>query len=236
MSLLLTEIQKLDPEAILPLYTLDCTAIGGTILAFTPGQANDAPIVFGGVTYTPVDVDFDEIEVSGIGALPQPKLSIASSDPLVHASLNTLGDITGCRFTRIRTFPMFLDGASAADPNAFFGPDVFSIEAKTDDNPDSVTWTLSPSVDMEGRQLPARPMIRSTCMWRYRSWNEGTNSFDYSRSQCPYAGDNFFDDQDNPVTDPSEDRPSRTLNCCRVRFGAGEAWPFGGFPGMGRSL
>ncbi|MBB1247529.1 hypothetical protein H2O14_00980 [Rhizobium sp. G21] len=46
--------------------------------------------------------------------------------------------------------------------------------------------------------------------------------FDYSfrkDGMCLYTGDRYFDEMDKPVTDPAKDKPSRTINCCKARFG-----------------
>ena len=145
----------------------------------------------------------------------------------------TWGELLGCTIYRVRTFARHLDDGEEPDSEAFYGPDIFRFERKSSENSVYIEWELSASIDQEGKQLPGRLVIRETCMWRYRRFDPSTGRFDYSKAQCPYAGDNFFDRNDLPTT-PDKDEPSRRLSCCRARFGVNGPFPFGGFPGVQR--
>lgn len=232
MSEFPAEIQKLDPSAEISLFTLDCTSVGGVVIRFVQGMRNGAKVKFGGIEYQPIDIQFDGLEVSGVGALPTPKITLANTDGLIQSVVNTYGDLNGCVLMRIRTFARFLDGEPDADNLAYHGPDIYQVERKVTDTPTEIAWELSASIDQQGRMLPGRPMIRNVCMWRYRVWDG--SKFDYARATCPYTGTKYWDEEDKPVTNPAKDKPSRTKNCCRLRFGKDQPWPFGGFPGMGR--
>lgn len=233
MTDLRTVAQSLSPDAIIALFTLDATNVGGTILRFTASKETGGYVYFGGDSYIPIDISFEGLETSGVGAPPTPTVRISNTDGIVQSLLNTWGDLTGAMLYRRRTFARFLDGHAEADSGAFFGPDVYSFDRKTSDKPTDVTWELSTTIDQQGRMIPGRVAIRSTCMWRYRSFIDG--SFNYEKAQCPYTGANFFDENDEPTT-YDKDVPSRTINCCKVRFGEGQPLPFGGFPGVGRVL
>lgn len=228
-----SESQKLAPDAFVSLFSLDTTSIGGPVLYFTPGRVGDAGVVYNGVTYTPTDVEFTGLEITGAGALPVPHIKIPNTQGLWQSVITTYGDLLGCTLTRLRTYARFLDGAADADPLAFYGPDIFRVERKVAQNPVFIEWELSASIDQEGVKLPRRVVVRDTCLFRYRSWN-GT-SFDYTKAICPYAGSSYFDINDQPVTDPAQDVPSRRKSCCVARFGEGNPLPFGGFPGVQRS-
>jgi lambda family phage minor tail protein L len=232
MSQFQSEAQKLDPSAIISLFTVDATSVGGSVLRFVQARQASADVKFAGLTYQPIDIEFSGLETSGVGALPTPTMSIANTDMFIQALVNTLGDLNGCIVTRIRTFARFLDGQPEADPTAIYGPDVYKIERKAEDTPEQIAWELSAAIDQEGKMLPGRPMVRDTCMWRYRMYENG--AFNYDRVLCPYTGNQYFDELDKPTT-AAKDKPSRTKNCCRLRFGEGKPWPFGGFPGMGRN-
>jgi lambda family phage minor tail protein L len=233
MATLASVLQSSNPGDIVQLFMLDARSVGAGMYYFTPSSKKDAtPIVFGGVTYTPVDIDFTGFEVSGTGALPQPHIKVANTNGVFQAIVNSVGDLLGCPFSRVRTFSRFLDGQPEADPTAYMGPDVFRVEQKVRENPVFIEWSLSASIDEEGKVLPGRVVVRDTCLWRYRAWTGST--FDYSKAQCPYTGSVSYDESDTVVSDPALDKPSRRLNCCKVRFGAGAALPFGGFPGVGR--
>lgn len=219
---------------IVSLFLLDLTTVGGGFFYFVQGNKLDAKITFDGVEYTPADVEFDGLETTGQGALPTPVIRINNTDGVVQTMINTWGDLIGCILTRKRTFKRFLDGEADADPGAFFGPDVFTIDRKASENPIYVEWELSAAIDQEGKLLPGRPVIRDTCLWRYRAFNSGSGTFDYSKAQCPYAGSNYFDKNNLPTT-AANDSCSRTLAGCQARFGEGSVLPFGGFPGVERT-
>lgn len=226
--------QSLNPDGIVSLFALDTTSVGGTILYFVQGSEHNGPLSFGGVEYQPVDVVFEGLETSGVGALPEPIIRVSNVDGIFQAIVNTFGDLTGCTVYRMRTFVRFLDGQPEADGDTFYGPDQYRLERKTSENSSHIEWSLSSSFDQEGKLLPGRVVIRDTCLWRYRHWDQGARAFDYSRAQCPYAGNRYFDINDQPVTDPTKDVPSRRLSCCRTRFGRNQPLPFGGFPGVAR--
>lgn len=230
--------QRLSTSARVTLFKLDLSAIDGGIHYFTQGAAGGAPIMFGGIPFVPVDVDFAGFDTTGVGALPQPKMKVANTNGVFQALVNQHGDLLGCIVQRIRTYAEFLDGQPNADPSKFYGPDTFRVEQKSEENPIYIEWELSAHIDQEGKQLPGRVVIRDTCLWRYRSWdqnrNNGAGGFDYTRVQCPYMGSSYFDENDNAVNDPSQDKPSRRLTCCEKRFGANNPLPFGGFPGAAK--
>jgi lambda family phage minor tail protein L len=229
-----SEAQSLSPSAIISLFTIDASPMGGPLMYFVQGSENDGPVVFNSISYQPVDVQFEGLETSGAGALPQPKIRISNVDGMAQALVSTYGELLGCTLYRVRTYKRFLDNQPDADPEAFYGPDIFRFERKTSENGVFIEWDLSASIDQEGKTLPGRTVIRNTCLWRYRYFNLQTGTFDYSKAQCPYTGGRYFDINDAEVSDPSKDMPSRRLNCCRTRFGRGNPLPFGGFPGVQR--
>jgi lambda family phage minor tail protein L len=234
MSQFQSEQQKLDPSAMISLFTIDATSVGGTVMRFVQASQGSGDVKFGGVSYQSIDIEFSGLETSGVGALPTPTMSIANTDMFIQALVNTLGDLNGCIITRIRTFARFLDGQPDADSTAIYGPDVYKVERKAEDSSVQISWELSAAIDQEGKMLPGRPMVRDTCMWRYRAYDAATGNFNYDRVLCPYTGTKYFD-EDDKVTTKANDKPSRTVNCCELRFGKGKPWPFGGFPGMGRN-
>lgn len=235
MTSIQQEAQRLSPDAIISLFMLDTTSLGGTFMYFVQGSENDGPVSFNGIEYSAVDVEFEGMETSGVGALPTPTIRVGNTDGLFQALINTWGDMLGCTIHRVRTYRKFLDSGESPDGQAYFGPDTFRIERKQAENSVFIEWELSAAIDQEGKQLPGRSVIRDTCPSRYRFWNAGTASFDYSKAQCPYVGSQSYDINDLPVSDPSKDVPSRRLSCCRTRFGRANPLPFGGFPGVARS-
>lgn len=229
------ETTSLEPSALVSLFQLDLTSLGGDLLNFTTELRAGARVSFGGVQYAAVPVEIDGMTISGTGALQTPTLTIGNTDGLIQSIVNSLGDLAGCKLTRWRTFARFLDGGVSPDPTTFYGPDVYKIDRKSADTPEQIQWELSTLVDTQGMYV-GRTMIRDTCMWRYRSWNAATGTWDYSKAKCPYAGTRYYDINNRQVASPSLDVPARNRGCCEVRFGARAALPFGGFPGILRGV
>jgi lambda family phage minor tail protein L len=234
MSAIETTVRSPTPGEQVALFRFDASFVGGDVFYFVQGGLEPGGVTFGGQFYTAFDIEFSGLETNGIGSLPQPRLKIANTNNVIQTVINTYGDLTGCELRRVRTFKRHLDGQSEADPGAFFGPDVYRVERKVSENPIFVEWELSADFDQEGVKLPRRVAIRDTCLWRYRVWNATSNTFDYSKAQCPYTGDQAYDINNQPVADHL-DKPARNLSCCRTRFGENADLPYGGFPGLARA-
>jgi lambda family phage minor tail protein L len=235
MSAIHQEAIKLNPDALIALYRLDMTPVGGEVLDFTTEGRAGQPIRFGGKPFTSVPVEFSGMTISGTGSLQTPTMTVANTDGLVQELVNSLGNLEGCKITRWRTFARCLDDGASPDASSFYGPDVYLIDRKSSDTPERIQWELSALIDGQGVYI-GRTVIRDTCMWRYREFNQATGKFEYANATCPYAGDKYFDKDNNPVSSPEKDAPARNLTCCRVRFGDRAPLPFGGFPGIVRGL
>lgn len=227
--------QSLTPGEIVELFRLDTSSYGGPVLYFCQSKFETGSVTFGGVTYEPADVEFKGLETSGVGSLPTPTIAVANTNGIVQTIVNTYGDLLGCDLRRVRTFRRFLDGQEEADPTAYFGPDIFRVERKTNENAEFIEWELSAAIDQEGKMLPGRLVLRDICLWRYRRYVPATNSFDYSQAQCPYTGNVYYDAAGN-VTTIDKDQCGRRLSHCRQRFGTATPLPFGGFPSASRRL
>ena len=139
----------------------------------------------------------------------------------ITALTNTYDDLVGATVQRIRTLTTYLDGAEAADPNAYWGPDEWIVEQKSGENKLAVSFQLTIPFDLEGRSLPGRRLLREQCQWRYRS-NIG----------CHYSGSAYFNANDQSVASLSSDVCGKRLTSCQLRFGNTSRLPFGGFPGL----
>jgi lambda family phage minor tail protein L len=233
-------IQSPTPGERVTLFRFDTTLAGGGVYYFAQASKEVEGVRFGGVYYTPVDVEFEGFEVNGNGALPTPVMRIANSNEVIQGMVNAYGDMLGCQIQRVRTFRRFLDGEPDADPTAFFGPDTFKIERKVNENPIFIEWELSAAIDQEGKMLPGRQVIRDTCLWRYRFFDPdnpkaASDGFVYhtGTTACPYAGGACFDRNGIPVA-ADKDVCGRRISDCKLRFGANKPLPFGGFPGVAR--
>lgn len=239
------EIQKLSMDAVVVLFEIDATEVGGEIYRFTPSPFvpdPDAPapqpVQWRGEMWGPVPMETSGWEVSGKGTLPAPVLKVSNVGLTFSGLAIRYGDFLGCPVIRHRTFARYLDGMPDADPEVEFDPDVFQIAQKTGQNKLFVEWKLGPAIDVQGRLLPGRSVLQGYCPLRYRRWDATAGEFDYSRATCPFTGDTnggaMFDEHGSPVMDPALDRCAKRINIgCKLRFPT-QALPFGGFPGVGR--
>lgn len=223
--------QQSDPGQLVVLFTVDATALGGSVYRFTNSASASGVITFQGQNYAALDFQADGFEVRGDGRLPTPTLKVSNAQALLLAGVIALNDLLGATVTRLRTFSQFLDGAANADPNAYFPLEVYKIEQKTAHSKLELAFTLSAAIDQEGRRLPNRPVLRDKCTHRYRIWN-GT-SFDYSQATCPYTAAVYYDENGNMVSTPAGDKCGKSLGDCQLRFG-NQPLPTRAFPGVAR--
>ncbi|ACL61032.1 phage minor tail protein L [Methylobacterium nodulans] len=228
--------QSLTPGDLVALFIIDLSPIRvNQQFAFT-SQADKArgPLKFRGITYTPLDVKAEGFELTGQGTMPQPKISVSNATRLMSSATLLYQDLIGAKLIRTRTYAQFLDDGATPDPEAAYTQDIYRFEQKVEHSKHQIVWNLAADMDQEGRELPARLVIRDICLWRYRRWDEDAQAFVYDGVQCLYNGDQSYDRFGNPTT-PDQDEPSRHVTtCCKVRFGADAQLPFGGFPGVAR--
>ena len=174
------EISKINPSAIIELFELQLvTAIHGsnTVYRFHNGSSLNAngAITWKGNQYLRFPVEAEGFAYQR-GQLPRPTLSISnlSSSPNISAILllvnqtTTGNDLTGAKFTRVRTLVKYIDAINfanntnaTADPNAEFPREVYYIDRKTTENRTVVSWELSAVFDLIGIRAPKRQCTRS---------------------------------------------------------------------------
>lgn len=224
-----SDIQKLAPGALVDLYELDATAIGGTVLRFHAGvNALGADVVWAGNAYARFPIEVDGFARNGQGTLPRPKIRCANITGLIGALARELQDLVGARLTRRRTFVKYLDTVNfaggvnpTADPNCGFPDEVWFVDRKSAENGLFIEWELSAAFDVAGVRLPRRQCIQNVCTWLYRS------------AECGYAGGAVATKNDQPTGDMAQDACGKRLGSCKLRFGVYAELPFGGFPGVG---
>lgn len=224
-----SDIQKLAPGAIVDLFEIDATALGGSVIRLHNGVnelGND--VVWQGNVYTRFPVEAGGFARSGQGAMPRPTMKIANINGLAGALVRELRDLCGAKVTRRRTFVKYLDAVNfpgnvnpQADPNVGFPNEVWLVDRKTAENGIYVEFELSAAFDVQGVKLPRRQCIQNVCTWMYRS------------AECGYTGGPVSDKNDNPTANPALDQCGKRLASCRQRFGQFEPLSFGGMPGVG---
>lgn len=235
-----SDIQKLEPGELVWLYELDAASLGGPVLRFHP--YNVGPLAFQGRTYEPWPVTARDFERTGEGQQPSPTLQVgnigvnaATGEPVVGVISSlclALQDLAGAKVTVRRTFAKYLDGEPTADPAQELPPEIYIVEQRIDEGPDSVTFELSGALTFDGLRLPGRP-IQTTCAWLFKGGYRGP--------YCGYTGAAYFTDQDEPTSDPARDKCGGRVQSCRLRFAAQQGVTpvaavinFGGFPAADR--
>jgi lambda family phage minor tail protein L len=224
-----SDIQQLAPGALVDLFELDASAIGGDVIrwhAGVNGLGND--VVWQGNAYARFPVEASGFAKSGQGQVPRPKIKVANVTGLVGALARDLNDLVGSKITRRRTFVRYLDAVNfpggvnpSADTNCGFPEEVWFVDRKVSENGVFVEFELTAAFDVVGVMLPRRQCIQNVCTWRYRS------------AECGYAGGPVADITDTPTSDAAQDQCGKRLASCKLRFGTYAEIPFGGFPGTG---
>lgn len=108
-----TDIQKLEPGAIVELFEVDLTPFGGEVLRFHAGtNALRQNVVWQGNTYTAFPIQASGFEFNGQGQAPRPKLLVANVIGSITALVLQYDDIVGAKVTRIRTLAKYLDAVN----------------------------------------------------------------------------------------------------------------------------
>lgn len=228
-----SDIQKTSLGPLITMFKIDCTSLGGTIYRFIPATISGTSVYFNGIEYLPIDMEGSGFEFSSGGQLPRPRIKISNVSRTVASAIIQYDDLLGAKVTRRRTFQKYLDGQPEADPTIKFADDVYLIERKAAHNKYHIEWELSSYMDFEGRKLPNRQILRDTCVWRYRVWDDEESAFDYSNVQCPYTGTAMFKKDGTVTTVSGEDVCGKRLSDCDLRYGD-DPFPFSGFPGTGK--
>ena len=233
ISSVYADLSVLAPSAIIELFEvrLDNTLHGSThITRFHNGcnAALSGGIIWNGNTYSSVPIKAEGFEQTSSGSLPRPTLTVGNTDGVITALLLDVNavtphnDLTGAEVRRIRTLKRFLDGESAADPNAQWPMEIWYIDRKATENRDVVSFELASKFDLAGQFIPKRQLIANVCQWAYRS------------SECSYTGSNYWDADNNPTGSIATDRCGKSVASCKLRFGNNAELPFGSFPSAGK--
>lgn len=108
-----------------------------------------------------------------------------------------------------------------ADPTQVIEQHTYYVSRKSNENRIFVEYELASAFDLTGLRIPARQIIQNCCTWLYRS------------PECSYAGPPVADVDDVPTNNPALDSCGLRIQSCKLRFGANNTLPFGGFPGAG---
>lgn len=183
------ELQALRQNALVSLYVLDATKIGGAILRFYPGtDAMNVPVVWQGNTYLPMPVQAKSFEWNGSGSPPRPSLVFGNVGGMISGLVIAYDDLVGAQISRKRTYVKYLDAQPTADPTKYLPDDIYFIERKVSETRQQVEFELGTAMDVDDVQLPRRLVYANLCVSQYRG------------PECGFASDTVVADIDgNPA-------------------------------------
>lgn len=233
MELIATDAQRLQQDEKVFLFEIDATSKGQGVLRFSPAvQGASWEVQFGGNTYRRLAIEAEGFEYSGSGTAPRPTLTLVASDLMFLALIINSDDLVGCPVRRIKTYRKYLDDGVAPNPGVSFPVDHYTINRKAKQVRKLLQFELVTKMEQAGRKVPAKQVIRDTCLHQYRYWSNG--KWNYEGVTCPYAGAAEFDASGNPVTDMSKGRCGKMIPDCDARFGENNPLPMFAFPGVDR--
>lgn len=234
MDLIATDMQQLTREPRIYLYEIDATAYGDGILRFTPiVNGTDSWVVsFDNNIYHRLPIAAEGFEWNGAGTAPRPTLTLTAEDLSFLGLVNRKQDLVGCPVRRIQTHRKYLDDGASPNPSAVYPIDSYRIEKKASQKRRQLSFELSTPMDQQGKKVPARQVIRDTCMHRFRYWADG--QWNYKGVTCPYAGEAMYEQNGNQTSDPTKAKCGKRMKDCKIHFGYGAVLPMFAFPGVGR--
>jgi phage-related protein len=251
---LTSQLQEIAPGAIVELFQLELNAtqhgVDQTYYFHSGVNGSLTDIIWAGQAYQAIPIEADGFEWNGQGSLPRPTLRASNILGTLTALILTLPDgLEGAKVTRIRTLSRYLDdinliggdllledgftllledggefrqesGSAEPDPYAEFPREIYYVDRKSAETRDIIEFELASVFDLAGVRAPKRQCV-TRCQWVYRS------------AECSYTGSNYFDVNNNPVGNASEDVCGKQVDSCKARFGDNNRLPHGGFPGIG---
>ena len=155
--------------------------------------SSSGPFEYGAVKwqnnfYYPFPIQAEGFDYSSVGALATPTFRISTASPdytnnsfykYIRMQIESLGDIVGAKFTRIKTFLKYLDGSNFLELYNPYNPntglyeielprDIYYIDRKTAENRTVIEYQLASVLDLENLTLPGRTIYGSNCSFQYR--------------------------------------------------------------------
>lgn len=200
------EVGKLEPDAIVELFVLDASEVGGSAMFFHAGtnQVTDV-IVYQGIPYVPLPVEVKGFTFNGKGELPRPHITFSALGGGIRALVLLYDDLVGATVIRRRVHARYLDGQPSADPACHYPDDIYTIDRKVNENRYTVEFELGTAFEVQGIMLPGRQVLADLCPFQYRGDGCGfaerfcvADSYDNPIGELKkYAGD--WDEKTNYV-------------------------------------
>ncbi len=233
----------LNPSSLIVLYEIDIETIAsdqGLVLNNDDTKIfrfhnhiklTTNSIIFQGKEFIAAPILAEGFEINGRGTLPTPKLAMTVNEEgidflnLFKDRMKVLGDLSGAKVSRIRTFAKYLDAInwpvdqipedSEPDPYAEFPRDVYYIDRKSNENKFTIEFELASALDLEGIKLPARMIYAKRCSFVYRG--EGC-CYEYaSRHNEDIHGEASLPAFAPPVANDRDEKATTVLGIRRFR-------------------
>lgn len=218
------ELEKLEQTAMIRLFDIDMTELGGTIYRFHNGlNENDKNVTWQGYEYQGFPSKIDGIKRSSQGASNRPTLTLSNITGIVRGLYVKYKEMAGATVYVRDVYAKFLDASNFKDginPNEDLDQEyvtIYEIQGVNSIGKQYATFELSLPVEADNALIPKNVITCTACQWRYRK--EG----------CDYSGNNYFDRYGNPVSSIDEDVCGKLERDCKLRFGDG-AIPIRIFP------
>lgn len=229
-------LQQFELGTVVELFQLDLSPIlaAAPTLYFTPSAYPDGAMIrWDGDAYVPIPMEAEGYDVDPRGAVPQPLIRVSNVARILSPILDATQELRGAIVTRHQVVTDWLDAGVDPQPTWYLRRDRHRVEQLATRSAEWLEFRLAATLDRGDEQTPRRQVVRDLCLWTYRRWDPVAADWDYSRATCPYTGTTtFWKSDDSTTLTESEDRCSKRLSGCRLRF-AGAPKPFGGFPGAG---
>ncbi|MFG6101154.1 phage minor tail protein L [Leptothoe sp. EHU-05/26/07-4] len=184
---------------------------------------NHVGIQFGRQGYQPIPCQIDSIEFTSDGTQPEPTLSVGDPEGIITDLILLYNNMEGASVRITRTQKRYLDGQPEADPTAIIAQADFLIARREQHIPrEVVVFLLANPIDIDGAKTPGRICLRN-CVWKYRD-----------ADTCGYNGSARFTLGNKRTLVESEDKCAKSIEACRLRFGANGVLRHSGFPGLQR--
>jgi lambda family phage minor tail protein L len=222
MAVPFSDLQAAAPSAVIELFQLALNAAQHGVnetYYFHAGVNADtaADIVWNGQAYLAFPIEATDFEYTGTGSLPRPKLRISNIFGTITALMLGLpSGLEGAKVTRIRTLARYIDGVNFSGGTNPYGPpdptapefprEIYYIDRKAAENRDLIEFELASAFDLVGVRAPKRQCVSNICQWTYRG------------PECGYAGNAYFNFNDQPVAVVGQDVCGKRLSSCEARF------------------
>ncbi len=180
MTIPVSELQKINPSSLIELFTvtLDSGLHGATtVYRFHDGSNmnSSGELIWDGNSYQRFPVKAEGFQFTGKGQIPRPKFTVSNALGTITALMALVNqttpgnDLTGAKFTRIRTLARYIDAANfTSGTNPFGTPDtssklpdeIYFIDRKLSENRDFVEFELVSELDLLNLRLPRRQVTK----------------------------------------------------------------------------